>query len=179
MPELQQFDRIFRSWGVVKQGIYFMSRADKPEQMVRFFSFSTRRVYPLLTFDREPIWNYPDVAVSEDGRVLLTARLDQEVTISCWSRTFDSENVMSGTTGEVTQLLNAWCPGDAEAFERLARLLEAELRHVARIYLSRETTGHTLHPTALVHEAYIRLINWDVEQWQNRAHFFSFVIQCN
>ncbi len=79
VPELQQFDRIFRSWGVVKQGIYFMSRADKPEQMVRFFSFSTRRVYPLLTFDREPIWNYPDLALSEDGRVLLTARLDHEV----------------------------------------------------------------------------------------------------
>ncbi len=78
VPELQSFDRIFRSWGLVKQGIYFMSRADKPEQMVHFFSFSTRRVYPLLTFDREPIWNYPDLALSEDGRVLLTARLDQE-----------------------------------------------------------------------------------------------------
>ncbi|HEX4169091.1 MAG TPA: protein kinase, partial [Bryobacteraceae bacterium] len=79
VAELQQFDRIFRSWGVVSRGIYFMSREDKPEQTVHFFSFSTRRVYPLLTFDREPIWNYPDLALSEDGRVLLTARLDQEV----------------------------------------------------------------------------------------------------
>jgi RNA polymerase sigma factor (TIGR02999 family) len=80
---------------------------------------------------------------------------------------------MNAKTGEVTQLLNAWCHGDAEAFERLAPLLEAELRHLARIYLGREATGHTLQPTALVHEAYIRLINWDVEQWQNRAHFYA------
>ena len=79
VSELLQFDRIFRSWGVVKQGIYFMSREDRPYQTVRFFSFSTRRVYPLLTFDQEPIWNYPDLALTEDGRVLLTARLDQEV----------------------------------------------------------------------------------------------------
>ncbi len=79
VAELRQFDRIFRSWGVVKQGIYFMSREDRPYQTVRFFSFSTRRVYPLLTFDREPIWNYPDLALTDDGRVLLTARLDQEV----------------------------------------------------------------------------------------------------
>ncbi|HEX4169092.1 MAG TPA: ECF-type sigma factor, partial [Bryobacteraceae bacterium] len=80
---------------------------------------------------------------------------------------------MSATTGEVTQLLNAWSRGDAEAFERLAPLLEAELRHLARIYLSREATGHTLQPTALVNEAYIRLIGWDAEQWQNRAHFYA------
>ncbi len=79
VAELQQFDRIFRSWGVVKEGIYFMSREDGPEQTVRFFSFATRRIYPLLTFGREPIWNYPDVALTDDGRVLLTARLDQEV----------------------------------------------------------------------------------------------------
>ncbi len=80
---------------------------------------------------------------------------------------------MSAAIGEVTQLLNAWCRGDAEAFERLAPLLEAELRRLARIYLSREATGHTLQPTALVNEAYIRLIGWDAGQWQNRAHFYA------
>lgn len=80
---------------------------------------------------------------------------------------------MTAGTGEVTQLLNAWCRGDAEAFERLAPLLEAELRRLARIYLSREATGHTLQPTALVNEAYIRLIGWDAGQWQNRAHFYA------
>jgi RNA polymerase sigma factor (TIGR02999 family) len=80
---------------------------------------------------------------------------------------------MNATTGEVTQLLNAWCRGDAQAFERLAPLLETELRHLARMYLSREATGHTLQPTALVNEAYIRLMGWDAEQWQNRAHFYA------
>lgn len=80
---------------------------------------------------------------------------------------------MTAGTGEVTQLLNAWCRGDSEAFERLAPLLEAELRRLARIYLSREAAGHTLQPTALVNEAYIRLIGWDAGQWQNRAHFYA------
>lgn len=79
MTELQHYDHIFRSWGVVPQGIYFMSKEEGPRQTVRFFSFATRQVTPLLTLDREPIWNYPDVALSPDGRRLLTARLDQEV----------------------------------------------------------------------------------------------------
>lgn len=79
VAELQQFDRIFRSWGVVKEGIYFLSREDAPEQTVRFFSFATRRIYPLLTYGREPIWDYPNLALTDDGRVLLTARLDHEV----------------------------------------------------------------------------------------------------
>ena len=79
VPELERFDRIFRSWGVVKQGIYFMSKETGPRQTVRFFSFATRRVTPLLTLEREPIWDYPDVALSSDGHRLLTARIDQEV----------------------------------------------------------------------------------------------------
>jgi RNA polymerase sigma-70 factor (ECF subfamily) len=81
---------------------------------------------------------------------------------------------MSTAEGEATQLLNAWCRGDAGALERLAPLLEAELRRVARMYLSREGAIHTLQPTALVNEAYIRLIgsNAGVE-WQNRAHFYA------
>lgn len=79
VAELQQFDRIFRSWGVVKEGIYFLSREDAPEQTVRFFSFATRRIYSLLTFGREPIWDYPNLALTDDGCVLLTASLDHEV----------------------------------------------------------------------------------------------------
>lgn len=79
VPELQRFNRIFRSWGVVKQGIYFMSKEEGPRHVVRFFSFATRQVTPLLTLEKEPIWNYPDLALSPDGRRLLTARLDQEV----------------------------------------------------------------------------------------------------
>jgi dipeptidyl aminopeptidase/acylaminoacyl peptidase len=78
VSQLERFDRIFRSWGVVPQGIYFISREKREHQILRFFSFATRQVTPLLALGREPIWDYPDVALSADGRTLLTARLDQE-----------------------------------------------------------------------------------------------------
>jgi Tol biopolymer transport system component/serine/threonine protein kinase len=77
--ELERYDRIYRSWGVLDRGIYFMSKEEGPHQTIRFFSFATRRTTSLVTLDREPIWNYPDVALSSDGRQLLSARLDQEV----------------------------------------------------------------------------------------------------
>src|SRR6516225_8533223 len=80
---------------------------------------------------------------------------------------------MQSPSGEVTQLLNAWCKGDAEALERLAPVVEAELRRLARLYLSREAADHTLQPTALVNEAYLRLIEWNSVGWQNRAHFYA------
>jgi Tol biopolymer transport system component len=79
VPELQRFGGIFRSWGIVRQGIYFISREEASRQTVRFFSFVTRQVSSLLTLDRKPIWDYPDVALSQDGRHLLTVSLDQEV----------------------------------------------------------------------------------------------------
>ncbi len=79
LPGLKRFDRIFRSWGVLDQGIYFLSREDTPRQTIRFFSFATGKVTPLATLDKEPIWDYPNVAISKDGRLLLSARLDQEV----------------------------------------------------------------------------------------------------
>jgi eukaryotic-like serine/threonine-protein kinase len=79
VTELQRYDRIFRSWGIIPEGIYFMSREEGSRQTVRFFSFAIRQVSSLLTLDKEPIWSYPDVALSSDGRRLLTARLDQEV----------------------------------------------------------------------------------------------------
>jgi len=79
VPELQRYDRIFRSWGIVPQGIYFISREERAHQTVRFFSFATRQISPLLTLSKEPIWDYPDVALSSDGRRLLTAWLEQEV----------------------------------------------------------------------------------------------------
>jgi Tol biopolymer transport system component len=79
VPELQRYDRIFRSWGIIREGIYFMSREQGSRQTVRFFNFATRQVTSLLTLDKEPIWSYPDVALSADGRRLLTGRLDQEV----------------------------------------------------------------------------------------------------
>jgi RNA polymerase sigma factor (TIGR02999 family) len=74
---------------------------------------------------------------------------------------------------EVTQLLIAWSSGDRLALDRLAPLVEQELRKLARIYLKRESSGHTLQPTALVNEAYLRLIEWQSVDWHGRAHFFA------
>jgi len=73
----------------------------------------------------------------------------------------------------VTQLLVAWSKGDTVAFEHLAPLVEAELRQLARAYLRREPAGHTLQPTALINEAYLRLVEWRSVEWQDRAHFFA------
>ncbi|MBV8867272.1 MAG: serine/threonine-protein kinase [Acidobacteriaceae bacterium] len=77
--ELEHFDKIFRSWGIVDRGIYFISKEDLPHQTIRFFSFATRQVTPLVRLDREPIWDYPDLVLSRDGSLLLSACLDQEV----------------------------------------------------------------------------------------------------
>jgi RNA polymerase sigma-70 factor (ECF subfamily) len=74
---------------------------------------------------------------------------------------------------EVTELLQAWSAGDREALERLTLIVHAELHRIAKRYLSRERPGHTLQPTALVNEAYVRLIDWKNVRWQNRAHFFG------
>ncbi len=75
--------------------------------------------------------------------------------------------------GEVTQLLKAWCKGDADALERLAPVVEGELRRLARSYLRKEQPADTLQPTALVNEAYVRLIGWSPMEWQNRTHFYA------
>jgi RNA polymerase sigma-70 factor (ECF subfamily) len=80
---------------------------------------------------------------------------------------------MDPPASEVTQLLNAWSEGDPRALDRLAPLVESELRRVAQAYLSREAPGHTLQPTALINEAYLRLIEWNTVEWRNRAHFYA------
>ncbi|HEY7910493.1 MAG TPA: sigma-70 family RNA polymerase sigma factor [Blastocatellia bacterium] len=74
---------------------------------------------------------------------------------------------------EITQLLLSWSEGDEAALESLAPLVHAELYRLARLYMSREKPGHTLQATALVNEAYLRLIDWKNVRWQNRAHFFG------
>ncbi len=79
----------------------------------------------------------------------------------------------SSESGEVTRLLRAWCGGDSEALEQLAPLVEFELRRLARRYLVRESRALTLQPTALINEAYLRLVQWDSIQWQDRAHFYA------
>lgn len=75
---------------------------------------------------------------------------------------------------EVKRLLLAWSQGDQEAFEKLARLVEAELRRLARRYLSNEGRGHTLQTADLINEAYLRLIKQTKDiRWQDRAHFIA------
>ena len=75
--------------------------------------------------------------------------------------------------GTVTQLLRAWSNGEADALDRLMPLVEAELRRLARGYMGRERRGHTLQPTALVNEAFLRLTDARHIRWQDRAHFLG------
>ena len=77
------------------------------------------------------------------------------------------------TATRVTALLQAWSAGDHTALDRLVPLVHAELRRLARRYMRRERAGHTLQTTALIHEAYIRLVEAQGLNWQNRAHFFG------
>ena len=77
----------------------------------------------------------------------------------------------------VTQLLIDWSKGDQAALERLMPLVYNELRRLAGNYLRRERQGHTLQPTALVNEAYLRLVDQKNAKWQNRAHFFGVAAQ--
>ena len=74
---------------------------------------------------------------------------------------------------EVTQLLQAWCRGEQSALDRLMPLIDAELHRLAHIYMVRERPGHTLQTSALVNEAFLRLIDARQVQWQDRAHFFA------
>ncbi len=73
----------------------------------------------------------------------------------------------------MTQLLLAWRSGDPAALEELTPLVYEELRRLARHYMGNERVGHTLQATALVNEAYLRLVDIHKVQWQNRAHFFA------
>ena len=79
----------------------------------------------------------------------------------------------SGHSHRATELLQAWGAGDAAAFELLIPLVHAELRRLARRYMGHERPGHTLQPTALVNEAYLRLVDLQKMRWQDRAHFLA------
>jgi RNA polymerase sigma-70 factor (ECF subfamily) len=81
--------------------------------------------------------------------------------------------VGASSPGQVTELLRAWSDGDQQALARLMPLVEAELRRLARVYMSRERRGHTLQPTALVNEAFLRLADAHGLRWQDRAHFLG------
>ena len=75
--------------------------------------------------------------------------------------------------GDVSRLLHAWSHGDPDALDRLTPIVYGELRHLARRYLRGERDGHSLQATALVNEAYVRLVDCTGVEWQNRAHFFA------
>jgi RNA polymerase sigma-70 factor (ECF subfamily) len=75
--------------------------------------------------------------------------------------------------GEVTQLLHAWRDGDEGALQRLMPLVYNELKRLARRYMRREGAGHTLQTTAVVHDAYIRLVGSSPVEWHDRTHFYA------
>jgi RNA polymerase sigma-70 factor (ECF subfamily) len=79
----------------------------------------------------------------------------------------------SQSSHNVTGLLIAWNNGDQSALDQLAPMVHAELHRLARRYMGGERGGHLLQPTALVNEAFIRLIGWKNVEWKNRAHFFG------
>jgi RNA polymerase sigma factor (TIGR02999 family) len=86
----------------------------------------------------------------------------------------DAEGVLvPASSTQITQLLVAWSDGDQAALEKLSPLVHEELRRLAHNYMSRERSGHVLQTSALVNEAYLRLIDWKNVRWQNRAHFFA------
>ena len=74
---------------------------------------------------------------------------------------------------EITRLLKAWSVGDEEALEKLTPMVYRQLHQIARHYMGGERSGHTLQATALVNEAYLRLVDCTKVNWQDRAHFFA------
>src|SRR5437773_1681156 len=81
--------------------------------------------------------------------------------------------VSTGASDDVTALLARWRGGSAEAGDELMAKVQGELRRIAASYLRRERAGHTLQPTAVVNEAYIRLVPQRAVHWENRAHFYG------
>ena len=78
---------------------------------------------------------------------------------------------------EITQLLINWSKGDKTAFDQLVPIVYPELRRLARIHMGRESPGHTLQTSALINEAYLRLVGQQDIKWQDRAHFFAVAAQ--
>jgi len=85
--------------------------------------------------------------------------------------------MVEAQTHDLTQLLVDWSHGDKAALDKLVPLVDEELRRLAHRYMNRERAGHTLQTTALVNEAFVRLINRSKVDWQNRAHFFGLAAQ--
>src|SRR5215467_9997638 len=80
-------------------------------------------------------------------------------------------------SNEISELLRAWSEGDQRALDGLTPIVYRELRRLAHHYMERERPGHTLQTTALVNEAYMRLVDYKRMEWQDRAHFFAVAAQ--
>ena len=89
----------------------------------------------------------------------------------------DGSLMRAQSSKEITHLLVAWSEGDESALQKLAPLIHSELHRLAHNYMSRERPGHLLQTSALINEAYVRLIDWKNVRWQNRAHFFGVAAQ--
>jgi RNA polymerase sigma factor (TIGR02999 family) len=88
-------------------------------------------------------------------------------------RALGAEPVARASSEPITELLERWRGGDQVALDALVPLVYSELRQIAHHYLQRERSDHTLQSTALVHEAYVRLVGHNIPAWQDRAHFFG------
>jgi RNA polymerase sigma factor (TIGR02999 family) len=84
---------------------------------------------------------------------------------------------MGTLPNQVTELLLSWSKGDSQALEQLIPLVSTELRRLARYYMAKERADHTLQTSALINEAYLRLVNQQSVEWKDRAHFFAVAAQ--
>jgi RNA polymerase sigma-70 factor, ECF subfamily len=84
---------------------------------------------------------------------------------------------METSSPQVSHLLQRWSAGDSGAFDQLLPLVYGELRQMAHRYMGQQPDGHTLQTTALIHEAYLRLVGQEEMRWENRAHFFRVAAQ--
>jgi RNA polymerase sigma factor (TIGR02999 family) len=84
---------------------------------------------------------------------------------------------MSQKSGQITELLIAWRAGEPKALDELMPLVHQELKRIARNFMRRQRVGHTLQTTALVNEAFVRLVDSDKVRWQDRSHFFAMSAQ--
>jgi RNA polymerase sigma-70 factor (ECF subfamily) len=96
--------------------------------------------------------------------------------MTCYIRAMEKP---AGTSGgaDVTGLLRAWSAGDPGALDLLVPIIQGELTRIAKRYMMRERKDHTLQPTALVNEAFLRLVDIHSVQWQDRAHFFALSVK--
>lgn len=83
------------------------------------------------------------------------------------------QSMKSVMPSEITELLNEWSSGDELALESLMPLVYEELRKMARYYMKNKEVGHTLQPTVLIHEVYLKLVKQEKQNWENRTHFFG------